>query len=53
MSKPKLVAIYVRVSTDSAHRKELEAWAERAGGTVVHVYEDQGISGAKGHNSTH
>jgi DNA invertase Pin-like site-specific DNA recombinase len=52
MSKPKRVAIYVRVSTDaqntSAQRKELEAWAERAGHTVVHVYEDQGVSGAKG-----
>jgi len=52
MSKPKRVAIYVRVSTDAqntvSQRKELEAWAERAGHTVVKVYEDQGISGAKG-----
>jgi hypothetical protein len=52
MSKPKRVAIYVRVSTDAqstiAQRQELEAWAERAGHTVVCVYEDQGISGAKG-----
>src|SRR5262245_51366999 len=52
MSKPKRVAIYVRVSTDAQstdmQRKELEAWAERAGHTVVGVYEDQGISGAKG-----
>jgi DNA invertase Pin-like site-specific DNA recombinase len=50
--KPKRVAIYVRVSTDSQNtanqRQELEAWAERAGHTVVKVYEDQGISGAKG-----
>src|SRR5262249_13388 len=52
MSKPKRVAIYVRVSTDAqstkAQRQELEAWAGRAGHTVVGVYEDQGISGAKG-----
>jgi DNA invertase Pin-like site-specific DNA recombinase len=52
MSKPKRVAIYVRVSTDAqetaTQRQELEAWAERAGYSVVHVYEDQGISGAKG-----
>jgi len=42
----------VRVSTDNqntkSQRRELEAWAERAGHTVVKVYEDQGISGAKG-----
>jgi Resolvase, N terminal domain len=31
-----------------SQRKELEAWAERAGHTVVKVYEDQGISGAQG-----
>lgn len=52
MSKPKRVAIYVRVSTDTqntnAQRQELEAWAERAGHTVAKVYEDAGISGAKG-----
>jgi len=29
-------------------RGELEAWSERAGHTVVKVFEDQGISGAKG-----
>ena len=29
-------------------RQELEAWAERSGHTVMKVYEDQGISGAKG-----
>ena len=50
--KPKRVAIYTRVSTDNqttvTQRQELEAWAERAGHTVVKVYEDQGISGAKG-----
>jgi len=52
LSKPKRVALYVRVSTDAQNtdiqRQELEAWAERAGHTVVKVYEDQGISGAKG-----
>jgi DNA invertase Pin-like site-specific DNA recombinase len=52
MTKPKRVAIYVRVSTDNqntkSQRQELEAWAERAGHTVVKVYEDAGISGAKG-----
>jgi DNA invertase Pin-like site-specific DNA recombinase len=52
MSKPKRVALYVRVSTDAQNtdtqRQELEAWAERAGHTVIKVYEDQGISGAKG-----
>jgi DNA invertase Pin-like site-specific DNA recombinase len=52
MSKAKRVAIYVRVSTDTqntdAQRQELEAWAKRAGHTVVKVYEDTGISGAKG-----
>lgn len=46
------VAIYVRVSTDAqttaTQRQELEAWAGRAGHAVVKVYEDQGISGAKG-----
>ena len=52
MSMSKRVAVYVRVSTDAqntaAQRQELEAWAERAGHTVIRVYEDQGISGAKG-----
>src|SRR5262245_52716995 len=52
MSKPKGVALYLRVSTDAQNtavqRQELEAWSERAGHAVVKVYEDQGISGAKG-----
>jgi DNA invertase Pin-like site-specific DNA recombinase len=56
MSKPKRVAIYVRVPTDvqntSTQRQELEAWAERAGHTVDRVYEDQGISGAKGRDQS-
>ena len=51
-NKPKRVAIYVRVSSDAQNtdtqRRELEAWTERAGHTVVQVYEDAGISGAKG-----
>jgi DNA invertase Pin-like site-specific DNA recombinase len=48
----KRVAIYLRVSTkdqDTANqRRELEAWAKRAGHTVVEVYEDFGISGTRG-----
>jgi DNA invertase Pin-like site-specific DNA recombinase len=52
MTKPRRVAIYVRVSTDeqttTLQRRELTAWAEHAGHTIVKVYEDKGISGAKG-----
>jgi DNA invertase Pin-like site-specific DNA recombinase len=48
----KRVAIYLRVSTDKQttdnQRRELEAVAARSGWTVVKVYEDAGISGAKG-----
>jgi DNA invertase Pin-like site-specific DNA recombinase len=48
----KRVAIYLRVSTDKQttdnQRRELEAVAERSGWKVVNVYEDAGISGAKG-----
>src|SRR3954465_10677022 len=48
----KHVAIYLRVSTDKQstenQRRELEAVAERSGWKVVRVYEDAGISGAKG-----
>jgi DNA invertase Pin-like site-specific DNA recombinase len=48
----KKVAIYLRVSTDSQttdnQRRELEAVATRSGWQVVKVYEDAGISGAKG-----
>lgn len=48
----KHVAIYLRVSTDKQstenQRRELEAVAERSGWKVVNVYEDAGISGAKG-----
>jgi DNA invertase Pin-like site-specific DNA recombinase len=48
----KRVAIYLRVSTfkqDTANqRRELEAVAKRSGWEVVKVYQDAGISGAKG-----
>src|SRR4051794_16818676 len=48
----KRVAIYLRVSTDKQstenQRRELEAVAERSRWKVVKVYEDAGISGAKG-----
>jgi DNA invertase Pin-like site-specific DNA recombinase len=48
----KRVAIYFRVSTDkqSTHnqRRELEVVAKRSGWHLVRVYEDAGISGAKG-----
>lgn len=46
------VALYVRVSTDGQtvenQRRELEAVAERHGWHVVHIFADEGISGAKG-----
>jgi DNA invertase Pin-like site-specific DNA recombinase len=48
------VAIYARVSTGDKgqttenQRAELESWAKRCGHTIAEVYEDQGISGAKG-----
>jgi DNA invertase Pin-like site-specific DNA recombinase len=48
----KRVAIYIRVSTSKQdtdnQRRELEAVAQRSGWKVVKVYEDAGISGAKG-----
>jgi DNA invertase Pin-like site-specific DNA recombinase len=50
--KARRVGIYVRVSTDdqttAGQKAELQAWVERAGHTVVKVFEDHGISGAKG-----
>jgi DNA invertase Pin-like site-specific DNA recombinase len=50
--KKKRVAIYLRVSTSRQdtdnQRRELEAVAARSGWQVVKVYEDAGISGAKG-----
>jgi DNA invertase Pin-like site-specific DNA recombinase len=52
MSKTKRAALYLRVSTDSQttenQRQALEAVAAQRGRTVVKVYEDAGISGAKG-----
>jgi DNA invertase Pin-like site-specific DNA recombinase len=50
--KRKRAAIYLRVSTTGQtvenQRRELEQVAERRGWSVVAVYEDAGISGAKG-----
>ena len=50
--KARRVGIYVRVSTDdqttASQKRDLQAWAERAGHAIVKVFEDQGISGAKG-----
>jgi DNA invertase Pin-like site-specific DNA recombinase len=56
MSKQaKRVAIYLRVSTmdqtTANQRRELEAVAERHGWTVVRIFEDAGISGAKGRDA--
>lgn len=49
------MAIYTRVSTDQQtvenQLRELRAWAERAGHEVVQVFDDNGISGAKGRES--
>ena len=48
----KRVAIYLRVSTNGQttdnQRRDLEAVVKRSGWYVVAVYEDAGISGAKG-----
>jgi DNA invertase Pin-like site-specific DNA recombinase len=48
----KRVAIYIRVSTSKQdtdnQRRELKAVTERSGWEIVKVYEDAGISGAKG-----
>ncbi|MDZ7753840.1 MAG: recombinase family protein [Gammaproteobacteria bacterium] len=46
------IAIYARVSTDGQTTQNqiqaLEGWAERAGHEVVKIYDDNGVSGAKG-----
>ena len=46
------VAIYVRVSTNEQTTenqvRELQQWADRAGHEIVRIYDDNGISGAKG-----
>jgi len=51
-AKPKRAALYVRVSTDHQsvenQVRELREVAERRGWSVVEVYRDAGISGAKG-----
>ena len=47
----KRAALYLRVSQDSQttenQRRILNEVAERSGWTIVHVFEDQGVSGAK------
>lgn len=52
MTRQKRVGIYLRVSTTGQttenQRRELEAVAARCGWQVVGVYQDAGISGAKG-----
>jgi DNA invertase Pin-like site-specific DNA recombinase len=52
MTGPKRAAIYLRTSTSGQHtenqRFELERIAKLRGWTVADVYEDFGISGAKG-----
>jgi DNA invertase Pin-like site-specific DNA recombinase len=54
MDKAKRAALYVRVSTDGQtvenQIRELRQVAERRGWEVVEVYNDAGISGAKGRN---
>jgi len=46
------VAIYARVSTNEQTTenqvRELKDWADRAGHEVVTIYDDNGVSGAKG-----
>lgn len=46
------VAIYARVSTNEQTTenqiRELKEWADRAGHTIVAIYDDNGVSGAKG-----
>ncbi len=46
------VAIYVRVSTNEQTTenqvRELKQWADRAGHEIVQIYDDNGVSGAKG-----
>ena len=52
MAKSKRVALYVRVSTDDQtvenQLRELQTWAQRCGHDVVRVFQDRGVSGAKG-----
>jgi DNA invertase Pin-like site-specific DNA recombinase len=48
----KRVAFYLRVSTDQQsvemQRADLQAVADRAGWQIAEIYQDEGISGAKG-----
>jgi len=37
-----------RPADRTSQRRDLETWAERAGHTIVKIYEDAGISGSKG-----
>jgi predicted site-specific integrase-resolvase len=52
MGKEKRAAVYLRVSTGEQtvdnQRRELEAAAASRGWSVMAVYADEGISGAKG-----
>jgi DNA invertase Pin-like site-specific DNA recombinase len=54
----KRVALYLRVSTSNHgqttenQQRELEAVAARSGWRVVRVFEDNGVSGAKGARPT-
>ena len=50
---PQRVALYLRVSTTNSQttenqRLELQQVADRSGWEVVRIYEDEGVSGAKG-----
>ena len=51
-TKPRRVALYLRVSTDgqttALQRRDLVKACEHRGWEVTEVYEDAGISGAKG-----
>jgi DNA invertase Pin-like site-specific DNA recombinase len=52
-TKATRVALYVRVSTDRTQtitnqKRELEAVARNHGWTIVKIFKDEGISGAKG-----
>jgi DNA invertase Pin-like site-specific DNA recombinase len=52
MSKPRRAALYLRVSTDdqstALQRRDLIQACEHRGWTVTEVYQDAGVSGAKG-----
>ena len=53
-TKVTTVALYLRVSTGGQtvanQRRELEDMADRGGWKIIDVYQDEGISGAKGRN---